>query len=58
MISPDNEKYSWTRQQMLTEIERLDSELKGLSKYKRLYLKQRKKYKKLSRIILKTIHNF
>jgi len=58
MISPDDGRYSWTRQQMLTEIDRLDIEVKSLSKYKRLYLKQRKKYKKLSKVVFNVIHNF
>jgi len=58
MISPDDGRYSWTRQQMLIEIERLDIEVKSLSKYKRLYLKQRKKYKKLSKVVFNAIHNF
>ena len=58
MIGPDDERYSWTRQQMLIEIERLDAEVSNLSKYKRLYLKQRKKYKKLSKLVFKAIHDF
>jgi len=47
MFDENHRCYSQTRQHMLIEITRLDSQIKELSQYKTDYLALKKKHKKL-----------
>lgn len=47
MFDENHRCYSLTRQHMLIEITRLDSQIKELSQYKTDYIELKKKHKKL-----------